>query len=229
MNNSNEFRYLNFPIQLLQGFLKDPDKCLYNVLAYSIFNHIEKFNRHHKEKLLQDSLRYFKINIMYDEELLEDGEMIFNSIPENSPKVGLNTNIFNDYYCQDKDDFEKLCLLAFLSIKSILGRKPFVKMQNEYWFSRMDGNVKSCSKEELSDEIKEYFNDYQARKIKEELVVNWGLKTYSRYVRGFYVSFESSINQLVLNAEKKRKSYLIKKKKEEEKEAIMKALKILNT
>lgn len=220
MVSNNEQRYLNFPIQLLQNFLIDTDRCLYNILAYGVYSHSQKLEFGEETDLLWDSLFYFQIEVDHDEELFRHGEKLFYSLPEKCPKVGLNTSIFNQFYGRQKDEFEKVCLLAFLSLKSIIGTKPFIKTNNRIWLSRMDGNPKSIDMNELSDEVRKYSSKYQARKIKEELSMKWGLKTYSRTNRGFYISFKMSKNDLVYQAEKKRKQYALKRIKEEEKLAI---------
>ena len=62
------------------------------------------------------------------------------------------------------------------------------------------------------------------KKIKTELRDNWNLITYSRYTRGFYVSFKLDLEQLVYEAEKRRKSTKEKQAQLAEKLALEKAL-----
>ena len=93
----------------------------------------------------------------------------------------------------------------------------------------MDGNSKSVDVSELSDEVKVYANRYQIDKIKKELIFNWYLVYYSRHTRGFYVSFKLDIEELVFEAEKKRKSVKEKQQKQAQNEALKKALERLKT
>ena len=91
----------------------------------------------------------------------------------------------------------------------------------------MDGKSKSCEFDNLTKEIRKYANEYQTKKIKYELRDGWKLIHYSRYTRGFYVSFKLTLQELVYEAEKRRKSFRQKKQKEVEKEALKRALKRL--
>jgi hypothetical protein len=78
-------------------------------------------------------------------------------------------------------------------------------MINKYWLSRMDGNPKTIKDfSELSPEIEKFSSEYQTKKIKRALRNGWGLVTYSRYCRGFYVSFKIPLMELILEAEKRR-------------------------
>lgn len=79
----------------------------------------------------------------------------------------------------------------------------------------------------LSEQILKYNKEYWFRKIKPELILNWGLKYYSRYTRGFYVSFKLSLEDLVFVAEKRRKSTKEKQLKKDIDDAIAKAKKRL--
>jgi hypothetical protein len=67
------------------------------------------------------------------------------------------------------------------------------------------------------------------RKIKFELSQSWGLTTYSRYTRGFYVSFTLSLEELVFEAEKRRKSLKEKQARQRECNAVQAALNRLNS
>ena len=138
--------------------------------------------------------------------------------------VGLNTAIWLKYYKDEKTEFEDISFLAFLALKSILGRKTHCKVNNKYWLARMDG--KPCSIEnynELSPEIYKYSTEYQTVKIKKALEDSWGLTTYSFHTRGFYVSFELTLEELVYQAEKLKQSNKDREYQAHKKEAREKA------
>jgi len=142
---------------------------------------------------------------------------------------GINSKIIYDYRTNFKTDFDKVCLLAFLAIKSIIANKAYCKIDNNFLWSRMDGNSKSVDVSELSEEVKVYANRYQIDKIKKELIFNWYLVYYSRHTRGFYVSFKLDLEELVFEAEKKRKAVKEKQQKQAQNEALKKALERLKT
>lgn len=233
MSNQKE-KYFNFPIQLLQGFLIDKDEVLLNIWNYSLYAktlHLEFGDNMEKMKSAKEFLGVKGGN---DESSFVNGSELYDSIPLNSPKVGISISVFMDYYKNDKTEFEKVTLLGFLAIKSILQKKSYCKITNKFWLSRMDGKAKSINEiYELSEPLKKYaynsqlriIKHYRLRKIKAELERNWNLKTVSG--RGFNVSFKMSIDALtyeVLKKRKKHKDLEIKKAKEDAKKKALERL-----
>jgi len=225
---SNE-RYFNFPIQLLAGFLTDRMNSLTNIYNYATYKKAQNLKDGSINEWVKYSDKYFGIITTDPVRSFENGLELYENLPISSPMVGINKSVYFDYYLNDKDEFEEVCLLAFLAIKSIVQNKSYCKIDNDFLLSRMDGNTKKVMDySSLSPEIVKYANNYQIRKIKAELCNSWGLVTYSRYTRGFYVSFTLSVEELVFEAEKRRKSTKAKQAKEREKEAVKIALHRLN-
>ena len=216
-------RYFNFPIKFLKGFLTNSRECLDGIIDYAVYSRF-MIETGTKAERLVDCEEYFGIKIGNKNKTYLHGKELYESRDIMPVMVGINTETFFKYYENDKSEFEKVCLLGFLAIKSILGKKPYCKIDNKYWLARMDGKAKSCDKTELSNEIKKYANLYQARKIKSALVDSWNLKTYSYYTRGFYVSFELDLDDLSYQAEKRKKSNRDKLRKDAEKLSRKRAL-----
>lgn len=225
-----ETKYFNFPVCLLKDFLLETstDKCLNQICDYSIYAHSQLLEYGTEMENFNSASKFFNVKLGNANQALKNGKALFSQISPKAPKVGINLDIFWDYFKNEKSEHEKACLLAFLAIKSILQNKTYCKITNNFWLSRMAGNYNSESIEFLPDNLKFYSSEYQTRKLKTELKNNWGLKTYSRYTRGFYVSFKLPLEQLVFEAEKKRKSTLEKQYKKLEQEAIAKAIQKLN-
>jgi len=224
----NDEKYFNFPVQLLVGFMDDSLKCLNKVFDYAVYQHSLKLEGTQTERF-KAACKWYGVTAGDNSKSIADGKELIDNTPVNSPKVGLSLSLFWDFYKNEKSDFDKICLLGYLAIKSILQTKPYWKLDNKFWLSRMDGKVKAVSEIwELSGSICRYSTEYQTVKIKNELRNNWGLITYSRYTRGFYVSYTLTIEQLVFEAEKQRKSVKERQYKEREKEAIKEALKRLS-
>lgn len=221
---SNE-KYFNFPIQLLDGFMIDKDSVLNNICIYAIYEHSLSLELGTELENMTDSAKFFNMNLGSVKHSFDRAEILYNRIPKNSPKVGLNFSIFCDFFNNDKTEFDKICLLAFLGIKSILGAKTYQKTTNLYLWARMDGKSKAVNeKEELSEEVRKYANEYQTKKIKMALRNSWSLVHYSRHTRGFYVSFKITLKQLMLEAEKNRISTKEKQYKEQEKTILKEVL-----
>jgi hypothetical protein len=189
----DDIKYLNFPVQLLKGMLTYRRDVLNDILDYSVYAHSLNLNYNTRDERFTEALHYYAVIPGSKEKSYRNGRDLYDSIPINSPMTGITVKSFWEYFQNDKTDFEMICLLAFLALKSIIGHKARVKTNNLFWLSRMDGHVRSVSLEELSPEIREYYTPYRMRKIKIELVNSWGLKTYSKNTRGFYVTFRSDI------------------------------------
>lgn len=223
MNNE---RYLNFPIQLLTGFITDTRKTLDNIVSYTVYENALKLEHGTElQKMKYIAKEFYEMKLGSDKHSLDNGKLLYNSIPNNSPKVGMNLSIWWDFYKNEKTEFDKVCLLGFLAIKSILGNKSYCKVTNLYLWARMDGKTTTIDEvSELSNEIRKYANRYQTENIKNELILNWHLIYYSRYTRGFYVSLKMSLEDLIFEAEKKRKSIKDKQQKQLQNEALKKVL-----
>lgn len=221
-------RYINFPIQLLDGFLLNDKACLNNILEYGTYYHFLKLEFGSESKRFDEASDYFGIKYPknYKKEAFSNGVNLYHHYEEmRPPKAGISMGMFWDFLLNEKSEFEKVCLLGFLGIKSILLNKPYCKMTNNFWFARMDGKAKAINDySELSPEIRKYANEYQTRKIKNELIDNWGLVHYSRYTRGFYVSFVFDYEGLAYEAEIRRKSTKEKQRKFTEKVALERVL-----
>lgn len=212
---SKETKYFNFPIELLSGYLEDRRQVLKRILYYSLYDHSLKLEYGEDEEKIEASAEFFNVSLGGADVVLAEGEELFNSLDPGGPKVGINTDIYWDYRNNYKTDFEDACLLAFLGLKSIIQNHAMCKVTNLFWLSRMDGNTRTVAAEfELSERLLKYSKEYQLKKIKDELMENWGLVYYGRYTRGFYISFKMSYKDLVTQVEKKRQS---RKKKEREK------------
>jgi hypothetical protein len=223
-------QYFNFPIQLLGGFMKnDNQTTLKNILDYVIYEDSLKLYEGSKlEKIITCATEY-NITLGNNENSLTNGKKLYelyNIFDTNSPRAGIKLSIWWDFYKNDKTEFDKICLLSFLAIKSILGRqKSYCKTTNLYLWARMDGKVKAVNDVfDLSQEVRKYANEYQTKKIKQSLINNWGLVTYSRYCRGFYVSYKLTLEGLITEAEKRRESTKERQYKDHEKELIKKVL-----
>ena len=221
-------QYFNFPIHLLNSFLLDSKTVLNQISDYSIYVHSLILEEGDEMQCFKSSASYFSITMNGYTSSYERGKRLHENTPDNSPKVGLSLKIYWDFYSNDKNEFDKVCLLGFLAIKSILQQKPYCKIDNKFMLSRMDGKAKSHEFKDLTPKIQKYANEYQTKKIKYALRDNWGLITYSRYTRGFYVSFKLTPKQLIMEAEKRRISTKEKQYKAQEKQALKEVMEQLN-
>lgn len=224
-------KYFNFPISFLEGFLIDEEKrdsIFKNILFYSLYEFSTKLEFDTIEEGFQYSVKTMNVTLGNFEYSFDTGMRLYE---ENrcKVKVGINTDTYWDYCKQSKSEFELVTLLAYLGVKSILQNNVMAKMNNQFLLSRMAGITNSTKIEDLPGNIKTWNTEYRMKKIKEELVLNWGLNHYSRYTRGFYFSSQLKLEDLIFTVEKKRRSRLVEQKKEKEKEALKKAINRINS
>lgn len=222
-------KFLNFPIQLLAGFLVEPQKVLNDIIDYVLYVNSLPLEFGTEIQKMKASAKTYGITLGNCAGALKNGKLLYESIPTKSPKAGINKTMLFDFYSNEKTEFDKVCLLGFLAIKSILGTKSYCKVTNSYLWARMDGKTNTILEvSELSTELRKYANRYQTENIKNELIFNWHLIYYSHFTRGFYVSLKMNLEDLIFEAEKKRKSLKISQQKELQKEALKKAMNRLN-
>ncbi len=200
-------KYITFPVILLKGGLIDIKEQLNSVLNYSLYatsttmtgTQDERIEKARKEL----GIKFSDIDYSY-----RNGEVIFDSLPDRTPKTSITKKMIFDFYKNYKTEFEVVTFLAFAAIRYILKQQAYIKMPNDYLVGRMSGNNKQG--EPICEELMKYNNRYQLDKIKKELQLNWGLKLYASHIRGSYVSFTMPLEKLIYQAELKRKNYKLK-------------------
>lgn len=219
-------KYLNFPVQLLQGAFKDIHETMSNIMHYAGYVHTLKLHGNQTKKM-DDAGSYFGITWGNTARCYNNGETIYNSIPENSPMTGINKDVLFDFYNNYKTPDEIAILLAFLAIKSIIGVKPYSKVTNVYLLSRMGGYASiEDYLQSLPEPLVQYATRRKLDKIKSELQLNWNVNIYSTHTRGWYASIDNrfDMNKLALEAEKRRKSTKVKQLKQRKDETRRQAL-----
>ena len=75
----------------------------------------------------------------------------------------------------------------------------------------------------IAPEVSEINTRRKLERLKNDLIEGWGLSYYGRATRGFYVSFSMPLDDLVFQAEKKRKTVKEKTRNYRVTEALIKA------
>ena len=223
-------QYYNAPIALLQGFFTDKKACLNNFLDYHLFRHSQALEYNSDLEKIQASANFYGVILGNPKAALANGQKLYNQFPEGSVMVGISKSKYWDYKKNNKKPFQDACFMADCAIRSILGLKRECKITNNFFWARMDGKANTITDvSELSDTVKKYANRYQTDKIKNELFDNWHLCHYSSNMRGWWVSYDLSLETLALHAEANRKPHLDKQRKEKMKAAREAALRKLNS
>ena len=216
-------RFFNFPIQMMQGVLegwKDKDEFLRDLLYYHIQSHAEKIEdlneyEETEEQRFKRSAEFWGVKMSGNiERSYERGAELLEEFEKSKVFVGISTEIFWNFYQNEKTQFEWECLVAFLALKSILGKKTFCKSNNALLYARMSGN------ESVTDLHSLTLSRFHRDKIILKLEIEWNLKYYSRYTKGFYFGIDTTLQDLIFFAEDRRESFKAKELKKSKDEIL---------
>ena len=209
--------YMTIPIELLQDIHSDSSKTVLKMAHYGIYDRAVKMFPDLEEigsYEIESSCEYFNLKKLFIDEKVRQGKDLYNKF-SNRPNASVSRNILFDF--QDgKKESELMAFCAYCALRSMVGTKSYLKTNNEYLLSRMFGYA---TKDEYLNEIPndygqslrvKYAESYHLDKIKETLQAHWGLVYYSRYTRGFYVSFKVDLVTLINLAEDKKDKYKLK-------------------
>lgn len=216
---TNNNSYYNFPVSILEGFIRDTQGTLEKMLMWAAYDWIKKYSIDKKGKAK------FSIQAMRDVQ-----DMLGFRIPCDTDEYhfykacagiysrykGARTGISRRLYWElrDKgfiDDADKVVVLAFLAGKSILGKKDYCKTNDLLLFARMNGLDKPYKNE---DELREkshivisaHFTRRRRDTIRRRLAEEFHLQSYSNRDRGYYISSKFTLEQLIEVVEVSRKS-----------------------
>ena len=202
--------YFNFPIVLIRGFMNDTRKCLDDVFDYCIY----EFSKDNSEA---ETKEFFRILTYNREKSMKHGKELYSSI-KNEAYTGLAVSLFWQYYKEYKTDMDKITLLAFLAIKSIVGNRVCCKVTNQNLiYCRMAGftNIQEL----LPKEIAEYCTRWKFEKIKTDLKEYYNVSFYAYHTRGQYISTKVDFKTLCRIAEEQKMKGRMARQRKSEKEA----------
>lgn len=88
----------------------DSKKVLNDISNYAVYENSLKLEHGTDLQKIKDSASFYNMTLGSVKNTLDNGKTLYNSIPTNSPKVGLNLSIFWDFYSNEKTEFDKICL-----------------------------------------------------------------------------------------------------------------------
>lgn len=174
--------------------MEDSKHCLINIMSFSIYAHTLRYEIGEELKKVKDAAKFFCITVSNPQKVYDDGQSLFDSIPDKTPKTRIDRSSFFEYYDNDKSEFEKICLLAHLALLSTNKNKPYSRVDKFFLYSRMDGKIKSVATsykreyeqakvpmkfpdpqilEDISDEVRKYATHRHWDKIRKSLEEKW--------------------------------------------------------
>lgn len=134
--------YFKFPIELLQGVIldeKEKTKFLNEALYYSIYafsKELEDKNDYGEYDIqrFEKAAKFLEIRLGNLEKAFEIAESVYFDHDTSKCFVNLSKDIFWQFYKEEKSDFDWHCLLAFLALKSIIGKNPMQKQIMRFYY-----------------------------------------------------------------------------------------------
>jgi hypothetical protein len=229
MKDRTKVRYFSFPVELLKGAFTNIAGVCSDAIDYAVYGRCKDY-----DETPEEVFKFFGITGNTNA-VFTRGEELYNSF-DRPVLVSVNRAIVFDFMENPKTDFEVAIFCAFCGLRSIIGKKPFVKTNNGLLIARMFGYATAKEFEALRQKpnyYKEFFWVKDKGKLKEkiryqltekiiknELALKWGLRYYSNRSKGFYASFKLDFEELVFHAEKSRKSNLLKQQQKEQRQII---------
>ena len=211
-------KYFTFPVLLLKDAIDDLPGTLNKIIHYGLYQYANALSESlalEFEDCYEEAFRYFNLQKKHINTALEKSTELYDSLSEGLPMASVNADVVFDYRRNYKTEFEIICFCGFAAIKSILGRKQYGKITNEYFLARMFGfaKVKDMKSSNHGPMLEKYAKRYRLDKIKEELKASWGVKLYGHKIRGFYASISMDYESLVFEVESNRKSRIRQERK----------------
>jgi hypothetical protein len=222
-------KYMSVPIVLLRDIYKNKESMVSEMFTYGIYDRALKLYPQIESietYAIEEAMEYLGLNVNNLESRLERGRSTYEKYSK-QPTASIKKNLLFDIRDDKKNEFELMVVSAFIGLRSMIGKKAYLKATDDYLICRMFGydtkeeylNARP-TKQEKDLRIK-YSKRYQLDKIKKTLQNEWNLVYYSQHTRGFYVSFKLSFEELVNFALDKKELY---KQKEIERKATIQSI-----
>ena len=206
-------RFIHFPIQLLEGFMENHKDCLNNIFRYGVYSLIQDGTVKDIEQFQEEW--EFGINKEFIPSIFSDGKILFDSFSGTKfPYTGIHLSTLDKNF-GPISDLQKISLLTFLALKSIIQIKPFQNTKNKLLYARMAGSPGII--DDIPESIMHWMGSrYRRDKVFLLLEKHYGLvRAYK--ARGISYSFTLNQEELELallnrKHEKSRKSLTVEKR-----------------
>ena len=223
-NDENKEKYFRFPIRMMQGILQSEDRTdfLTDVMYYAIASSLDSDDVT-DDAFMEQASDKFSVNLNggVDEKMNRGYELLKRYEKENV-YTGISLKVFWDFYDNYKSEDEWHCLIMYLALRSIIGSRPYCKTTNDFLFARMLGKKNIAEYKKM---VPIQWTRYKRDKVINDLRLGWNLKYYARGVHGFFFSFRTSLEEIILVAEKRKRNNKLELLKNKEKAILDEILK----
>ena len=224
-------------------------ECIQEIVAYSLYSHTkylpfgiededDEKDANNPTTQIKSSAKFLNVKLGSAEQTIRNGDILFKKFYGKYSYCGIRTNTIWDYDSTSKTERQIAQFCAFCATRSILGKGRYKKTNTKLIIARMFGYntidefnadtpkiVKNISKAERERRLhileyrEKYAKRYHIDKILTDLEINWGLKRYADNIRGMYISYEFSLQELAKLCEENKRSVQKCRLKEEKRKA----------
>lgn len=202
--------YYSAPCDLYRGFIlgNKYKSCLSDVIDFAVYTQSYK-NGHRDKNCKKFAEENLHVNLASPECSYRRGRKLFSELcdGQNPAFFSISLKMYWHFYNEETTEEERVAALAYLAVKSMIGKRDFIKTNMKLLCNRMDGRTRYRG-QELSQEVAKYTNRYWSHKLLNTLYTKYGVVSYSgsssHRMRGFYCSISLSMAELINQAEKAR-------------------------
>ncbi|GEM_PF-4593355 len=205
--------YFNVPCTIFHNALETDKSFMEALFKVTDFILYDACKAMYKSRLDADEIKKkvagYHINYFDPISSWKRGEALYIELVEKAKFAPAYFSISRESYWRFHDEesteFDRALLLAYLAVKSMVGKRDMIRTNMAAICSRMDGNTRPKGIINLSDSVKKYLNRYWSKKLLEALFEKRGVTFYGgnskHKVRGFYCSTTLTMEELITRAE----------------------------
>ena len=180
--------YFYFPIEVLRNITSDTkgkklrgvEYVLNDALKYALYakylSLAEQEENRFDERAYNQVLGEFDLKKHADPSgAVEEWKRAYNRYKGAKEHTRINNGVYWLFESNLKTDFEIIQLLAYLSLRSIIGHSQAKAIAWRYMLSRMTGRPKNTKFEQLPKWVKQYDTRRKREKLLNALINHWGL------------------------------------------------------
>jgi hypothetical protein len=200
-------RYLNVPVNLLQGYFENHLSVLQKIVNFCVYQLA-------KERLSQGTLterievagEFLVLDPQNAKSIMYHGRNLYRDwLVNDYPRGGIKVKVLYDYANNQKSEFDKVIFCALIGLKSIIQKDHYKKTTFDTLFVRMAGySTSKLAEGKIPDVIQKYRSRHYRAKIIKNLEDHWHFAYEADHTRGFYFSFRMSHEELCHTIQKKK-------------------------
>jgi len=102
---SEKIRYLTFPVAILKDSLIDIKQCVDNAMYYCLYDYYLRYGGS-KEIMIKEAGSFYGIKWGNKVSAFDKGKLLFESLPDKSPKTSISIAMIFDFYKNENGNRE---------------------------------------------------------------------------------------------------------------------------